>query len=284
MNEQELDAPLAARELIRELARLRKVINRQSGVQLSSLPLRDDIRAFVQLYFRSVRLPIARLAVDVAGTDSKMQRLLELANRNSSVSLYKKLLTEIGSELSRLEIEAEQRMSDIGVNSTDPAMSSVESRILETLGPMLPSTARSYRQVLMDLASVDRVSYRGTATELREILREALDHLAPDKDVMASSGFQLEKDRTKPTMAQKARYILRLRGIPKNSIDVPRKSIEIVEDTVSSLVRSTYDRGSIDTHTSTGISKPGVDQLKMYVDSVLCELLEIHGKSSSASR
>jgi hypothetical protein len=79
-------------------------------------------------------------------------------------------------------------------------------------------------------------------------------------------------------MAQKVRYVLRQRGVAKNSIDVPRKAAEIVENTVSAFVRSTYDRGSIDTHTSSGIAKPSVMQLKMYVDSVLCELLEIHSK------
>ena len=44
-----------------------------------------------------------------------------------------------------------------------------------------------------------RISYRGTAAELREVLRELLDHLAPDADVL-KSGIRLEAGQTTPTM------------------------------------------------------------------------------------
>jgi small-conductance mechanosensitive channel len=278
MDDREPEDQISIRDIIREVDRLRKMINSQRGAQLHSLPKRDEIRNIVKLYFRSVRPPLLRSMVDVAIVDSAMQRLLELASRNSTIAQYKKCVAGLSANLNALEAQVELQMSDREVQDTRNSSSPVERQILTTLSGMLPPTARSYQQVLLDLSQKDRASYRGTATELREILRETLDYLAPDKDVVASQGFELEKDRTKPTMAQKARYILRSRGIPKNSIDVPKKAIDIVEGTVSSLVRSTYDRGSIDTHTSTGINRPGVMQLKMYVDSVLSELLEIHGK------
>jgi hypothetical protein len=38
-----------------------------------------------------------------------------------------------------------------------------------------------------------------------------LDHLAPDAEVKKSLGFKLEKDRIKPTMKQKVRFIIKAR-------------------------------------------------------------------------
>jgi len=279
MNDQTDNLSTSLRDLIRECRRLRKLINAQTGKQLQSDRIRGEVRALVQTFFRAVRPSLTKLSIDTSGTDTRMQRLLELASGSGSITQYKLSFRELTADLNKHEIEIERNLSDIAVGGGVTGPSAIEARILATIAAMLPMTARSYQQVIADLAGTDRISYRGTATELREILRETLDYLAPDKDVVQSQGFQFDKDRTRPTMAQKVRYILGQRGLPKNSIEAPRKAIEVVEGAVSSLVRSTYDRGSIDTHTSAGITKPGAMQLKMYVDSVLCELLEIHSKA-----
>jgi hypothetical protein len=68
------------------------------------------------------------------------------------------------------------------------------------------AAANSYRQALDDLTNGNRVSYRGTAAELREGVREVVDHLAPDDAVTKATGFKLEKDRSRPTMKQTARF------------------------------------------------------------------------------
>src|SRR6266853_172856 len=54
-------------------------------------------------------------------------------------------------------------------------------RRLATLDKVVPTTALSSRQAPQDLGDQQRVSYRGTAAELREVLRELLDHLASDE-------------------------------------------------------------------------------------------------------
>jgi len=138
----------------------------------------------------------------------------------------------------------------------------------------LPEAALSYRQVLQDLAGPARYSYRGTATELREIVREVLDHLAPDDEVMKSPGFKLEKDRRAPTMKQKARFILRARGLGDTSRKAPEDAVELLEDQIASLARSVYDRGSASTHSATRIE--AVSNFKGYADAVLAELLAVH--------
>src|SRR5438105_365824 len=86
-----------------------------------------------------------------------------------------------------------------------------ERRIIHTLSSILPTTAASYVQCLIDLGGAPRRSYRGVAHEMREVLRETLDYLAPDRDVMAEANFKLEMGMSKPTQRQKALYVLRKR-------------------------------------------------------------------------
>jgi hypothetical protein len=65
--------------------------------------------------------------------------------------------------------------------------------IIKTPEGMIPSAALSYRQEIMDIADEKRSSYRGAALELRESMRETLDHLAPDKEVIGSDWYVQEK-------------------------------------------------------------------------------------------
>jgi hypothetical protein len=118
------------------------------------------------------------------------------------------------------------------------------------------------------------LSYRGTANELRETLRETLDHLAPDKDVEAGQGFKFEKNQVKPTQKQKVRHILRSRGLKETARKAPEASALLVDELTASVTRASYERGSLSAHIASNARE--VRQLKMYVDSVLAELLEIH--------
>ena len=101
-----------------------------------------------------------------------------------------------------------------------------------------------------------------------------MDHLAPDQAVQASPGFKLEKDRKGPTMKQKARYILKARGVGESSRAAPEQSVELLEEQIASLARSVYERGSASTHGAT--AKSQVLSFKGYADAVLAELLQLH--------
>jgi len=154
------------------------------------------------------------------------------------------------------------------------SLSLVEQRIIKTLTTMLPSSALSYEQAVRDLNSSDRRSFRGTAVELRECLREVLDHLAPDDDVMKMTDYKHEPGQTKPTMRQKTAFIMHSRALADTAQRAPRDFAALVEDASARIVRSTYQRGNVGTHVST--IRGEVVQLKMYVDTVLAELLQIH--------
>ncbi len=151
-----------------------------------------------------------------------------------------------------------------------------ERLIVDTLSAILPAAAASYEQCLLDLGGPSRRSYRGVAHEMREALRETLDHLAPDADVMAEANFKLEKATTRPTQRQKALYVLRKRRLSREAMRAPELAVSMVEELGAAIARSAYTRGSMSAHGFTSAQE--VRQLKMYVDAVLAELLEIHAQ------
>jgi hypothetical protein len=128
------------------------------------------------------------------------------------------------------------------------------------------------KQVLQDLSDQQRLSYRGTAADLREVLRELLDHLAPDEEVLKT--IKLEKDQKRPTMKQKAMFVLKARGIGDTARKPAEDAVAAVEDSVGSLARSVYNRGSLSTHIAT--TRQEVLTFKGYADAVLADLLQIH--------
>jgi hypothetical protein len=178
-------------------------------------------------------------------------------------------------ELGELEVGLEIALS-AAPGPEDPDHSTLERAIIETLEYLVPSAALSYVQALRDLADADRVSFRGTANELRAVLWDVLERLAPDADVMAAQGYKHEKDRNKPTQKQKARYILKSRSLSQSARRVPEMTVETLEDHVGALARANYDRSSISSHLTAARSE--VHQIKTYLDSLLAELLEVHAR------
>jgi predicted pPIWI-associating nuclease len=148
-----------------------------------------------------------------------------------------------------------------------------ETLIVDTLERLIPSAAASYRQGLADLNDERRHSYRGTASEFREALRETLDHLAPDSEVSAQPGFAYDGDQKKPTMKQKVRYVLNSRKRSKTQRDAAERSTSLVEELSGDVARAVYNHASLAAHVQQ--SREEVRKIKRYVDTVLFDLLEI---------
>ncbi len=253
-------------------------IGRTKSVNVNKEALRTEVREFVQEYFRSLRPTLVNLGLNddvLAGLDGPAQELLRLATGQNARALYLRSLRALRRARVAVETERELKLGQAATASHfDIVTSGVESQILTTLRRLLPSAGLSYKQALRDLQGVPRLSYRGTADELREALRELLDHLAPDADVMKSPGFKLEKDAARPTMKQKAQLLLKARGVVSEALATPRDAIQRVEGASASLARSVYTRGSVSTHVAT--TREEVLTMKPYVDGVLAELLQVH--------
>lgn len=253
-------------------------LGRTKTVNINKDSLRTAIRELVQEYFRSLRPALVELGVNtdvLAVLDTPAQDLLRLASgRNARVSYLQSCRAFLRARV-LAEHEREMKLGHAAAAPhVDIVAAGMETQILATLRRLLPSAALSYEQALRDLRGPPRLSYRGTAVELREALRETLDHLAPDDDVMRSPGFKLEKEASRPTMKQKATFILKARGAPSGAISTPKDAIQRVEDASASLARSVYNRGSVSTHVTT--TREEVLTMKPYVDGVLAELLQVH--------
>lgn len=258
----------------------RKSIGYNKAVHVNSKSLLEQGKTLVQSYFREARPNIVVQMKDeasLAELDQLMQDLLALTHHRTEKALYKNVLKLSRDSIQKISVRRELEISKSlagQIDERNAGFSNLEKSILNNLEQLLPSAALSYKQALLDLNSTQRLSFKGTANELRETLREILDHLAPDKEVMKQPGFTLEKDQKKPTMKQKVRFILRARGLSETAAEVPEKSVGLIEGTFASLVRATYNRSSASAHSSS--KKSEVLQLKNYIDSLLAELLLIY--------
>lgn len=260
---------LAATQKLREAVRSSRAIN------LNKIAVRDQARRLVETYFRETRPRTAQFAPKSlsAELDGNMQQLLKLANGVNAKASYTSLLRSMVKNIESLVFNVELALSELGAGHADGnSLTDVERRIHATLSRMLPAAANSYMQAIEDIVST-RHSYRGPAIELREAVREVLDHMAPDANVIAMTGYKQNKDTSGPTMAQKAKYIMRQRQRSETSAKPTLEAADLVDETTAKIVRSTYQSGSISVHVSP--SRAEVQHLKMHVDSVLAALLNI---------
>jgi Predicted pPIWI-associating nuclease len=264
----------ALQAFIQEIDNARKGLNKAKGQQLHSQKQRDGLRLLVERYFNEVRPSVASEQEQgdaIRRVDSDMQDLLALCHKHGSAKSYQQLLANAKSGL--ISIDA-QVVSSAALVTNQQKFESVDLQIVATLQALVPSASLSYQQAVVDLQGVSRLSWRGPATDLREALRETLDHLAPDEDVIAMTGYKQEPNTNGPTMKQKVRFVLKNRGASK-AVSAPAESaIEGVEESLGTFVRSVYTRSSVSTHTPT--DKVEVLRVRDFVRVVLVELLEIH--------
>jgi len=262
-------------EVLTALERLSKDVTRLASVVAavrSKLVPPDKVgriaRSIADTYFGSIHADLQTVQHRAGLADEiefVVSAILQLSTEQREKRAYLGQVKELRPYLQEAMIDV---MKARGVRRL--VLSDTERGILTTLEKMLPTSASSYEQVLQDIAAGKRISWRGTGSELREVLREVMDHLAPDGDVMAAPGFKLEDDLKRPTQKQKVRFILKAR---KRAVGVAEDSVGTVEEGVARLARSTYQRGSATTHASTDAAE--IRKLKNYVDALLVELLEI---------
>jgi hypothetical protein len=250
----------------------RRQLNKLDVAQLNSSTKREELRQLVENYFNVLRPQIEPSAEpeQLQNIDSNMQSLLTYCHKRGSVAKYVEYLTHLKSDLIKLDSHL---VAGVGRAGNRGQRDSVDEKILLTLRGIVPSAADSYEQALTDLASSDRLSWRGPATDLREALRETLDQLAPDKDVEDVPGYKAAPGAHRPTMKQKVSYILKNRGVSKTLTEPAQNAVDAVDDIIGKLVRSVYNRSSVSTHTPTDRNE--VVRIYDFVRVVLCELLEI---------
>jgi histone H3/H4 len=157
------------------------------------------------------------------------------------------------------------------VTTQTVALTEEDEQIISKLDALVPSAALSYKQAILDLKNDSRVSFRGPALELREALREILDHLAPDSEVTAAPGYVQEKDTAGPTRKQKVRFIMKKKG-KRSSSDAPEQAVTAFEEAIAALIRAVYDRSSQATHVAG--ERQTVVQLRRYMVAIIHEVID----------
>lgn len=254
------------------LKQLVKILPRPLSKPVRNTALKADAKDLVDSYFRSVRPLMISNGISLEqlnDLDPLMQEFLEFTHRRISGNKYKEHI----SKALKKTLVLEQLCLIGNRGNQNDVVNSIDQNIIRTLEALLPSSASSYKQALVDLKSNSRFSWRGPATDLRECLRETLDHLAPDADVMNQPSFKLDKDAKGPTMKQKVRFVLTRRGFSSGAAATTEDAVSSIDELLGRFVRSIYTRSNISTHTPT--SKSEVLRVRDLVRVALCELLEI---------
>ena len=262
-------------DFIRELGIARRSLTAtaKAAKQVHSQPKRDALRGLAERYFSTVRpaiMPKDIQDADIATVDAKMQQLVQLCHRRGLARAYANILSDVRTALIAVDM---RWVSTPQVAATHSPLAEADQAIMSTLDSVLPTAANSFRQALFDLQGTDRLSWRGPATDLRECLRETLDHLAPDSEVIKEPGYKPEPNTSGPTMKQKTRYLLRLRGLSKSQTGATEQAVDSIDEALGAFVRSVYTRSNVSTHTAT--SRNEVTRIRDLVRVVLAELLEV---------
>jgi hypothetical protein len=264
-------------QLITDVEALGASLRRGEAVNVNDQSSKDRVIALATRYFNDVRPLVVAVGGEreqVSGHDELWQQLVRLAHGNNARRSYLKLIGAVRKGLSEFNISAlSTPLVTASQSRATMPLSREEALILQTLESLVPSAAASYRQGLSDLTGPERLSYRGTAADFRESLRETLDHLAPDADVEAQAWYKPEDDQKKPTMKQKARYVLTSRQRNKTQRESAEKALRLVDELSGEIMRAVYNRASLATHVHE--SKTEVQKIRRYVDTVLFDLLEI---------
>jgi len=264
-------------QLITDVDALGASLRRGRAVNVNNQDSKDRAIGLATRYFNEVRPQLVATNGEtdtVLRHDEEWQQLVRLAHGNNARRTYLRTIGALRKGLLEFNILA---LSAPVVPATQSAAGTFPSReevlILKTLESLVPSAAASYQQGLSDLIGPERLSYRGTAAEFRESLRETLDHLAPDAEVQKQEWYKPEEDQKKPTMRQKVRYVLTSRERNKTQRDSAERVLALIDELSGEVMRAVYNRASLATHIHQ--SKGEVQKIKRYVDTVLFDLLEI---------
>ena len=157
-----------------------------------------------------------------------------------------------------------------GVVPARGPLSGREASILARLRKLSGPLADSMEQALRDMNDHTRLSYLGPAGEVREVMRAAVQHLAPDNEVRRQPWFNgiPQGGKINPSQAERTRYAVQQRRGSREQIeDVDA----LIDQLVGQIGRRTYTIGSGKFHA--GAEQTDVLKLAGWIWAVLDEVL-----------
>ncbi len=119
--------------------------------------------------------------------------------------------------------------------------------IYEALAKISETLADSYLQVKRDIQDEARLTWAGTAHEIRQIIASLLEILAPDAEVISQRFYKQDPHTSGPTQKQRTHYILQIYNAGSKERAVVEQ-IANLDVWIEDLVRATYSRASDAAH------------------------------------
>ena len=168
-------------EFCRDLENLDRDVRRNQAVNINSAVTKAAAKGLVRRYFSENRPQLEQIGLpegQLSEQDDLFQRLIKLSRGNNNKGSYINLLRLIKNNIKNQEVDLYRIRSTADRPETRPTFSTkTQESIYATLSAIIPTAAQSYWQAARDLSNDDRASYRGSAAELRETVREVIDHL-----------------------------------------------------------------------------------------------------------
>jgi hypothetical protein len=264
-------------DFLDKLDRLISNISRNKCKTLRTTNARNRLRSFVGAWFGVYRPSFITLIAEeksFLAIDELNQKLLRLASENSSCRICKEVCVSIKKIFCDALLVPLSRA--YWSHAPESAPAGKDQEVGKKLKSLDDDLAESYEQVVEDLMQMNRRTYRGTAAELREVLRGVLDRLAPDSEVKSADWFKQAKQKgtrkdEKPTMSEKTKFIMRKHGSGSAATEAAESYMSSVEERLGHVVRATYRRASNSTHS--GAEREEILQQLRYANALLAELL-----------
>ena len=170
---------------------------------------------------------------------------------------------------SQSRVKAAREELDVSGEATQSRDASVVASALHNMSEPL---GRSYQQVLTDLADTNRISWAGTAHEIRQILSTLLQLLAPDGEVISQAGYKQDPSTSGPTQKQRVHYVLLKRGAGSKESAVLDVASSL-DEAIAELIRASYSRASDAAHRFK--SRKEVMRILRYFDAFAYDLLDL---------
>lgn len=149
-------------------------------------------------------------------------------------------------------------------------LSAREASILARLRKQSATLADSMEQALHDMNDQSRLSYVGPAGEVREVMRAAVQLIAPDEEIRKQPWFVgiPQGGKSNPSQTERTRYAVQQR---RGSKDQVQDVDALIDNLVGQIGRRTYTVGSGKFHA--GTDQADVWKLTGWVWAVLDEVL-----------
>jgi hypothetical protein len=184
------------------------------------------------------------------------------------------LLRRLGEFQNRVrQIPSSSRNVAADVAAVVPArgpLSGNQAGTMARLRKLSPRLADSFEQALTDVNDGTRLTYVAPAGEAREVLRQAIDVMAPDDRVRKQSWFKgyVKDGKVQVTQTERTRYVAQLRG---GDYRAASEATEIIDHRIGRLGRMVYTSGSAALHAET--QQTEVRKMMGYIFAVLDDVL-----------